>query len=330
MQPGKNIKIFINYFLGPLLFVWLSFSIYRQIRHQPFLEESWLTIRDSLQSSKIIYLLGAILLVPVNWGLEAVKWKLSVKNIYPVGWLLAFKAVLSGVSISVTMPNRIGEYLGRMMYIPEGSRLKTISVTLVCSLAQVLVTMFAGIIGLLVLHREWLKAFPELMFWSQFIIYGSVILSVLMALVYFNVSSAVNLTRKWIKGDRYLYLVEALGGFSFPLLFQLLLLSFIRYLVFVMQYLLLFYLFGVYVSPGIILLVMTVVFLFMTIIPSIALIEVWLRGEILIMLMGVFSTNALGISFTSVTIWFINLILPAVVGSLLILNLRIFRKRNGL
>ena len=39
MQLGKNIKIFINYFLGPLLFVWLAFSIYKQILRQPQLEE---------------------------------------------------------------------------------------------------------------------------------------------------------------------------------------------------------------------------------------------------------------------------------------------------
>ena len=74
---------------------------------------------------------------------------------------------------------------------------------------------------------------------------------------------------------------------------------------------------------------MSVVFLAMAVIPSIALVEVWLRGEISIQLMGLFSANLLGIGFTSVTVWFINLILPAIIGSLLLLNLRIFRKEKG-
>ena len=133
MQMNKNIKIFINYFLGPLLFAWLSYSIYRQIVKQPQLEESWFSIRQSFQSYKINYLIGAILLITVNWGLEAWKWMISVRTFYPIKFMQAYKAVLSGVSFSVTMPNRIGEYLGRIVYLPEGNRLKTISVTLVGS-----------------------------------------------------------------------------------------------------------------------------------------------------------------------------------------------------
>ena len=110
MQMNKNIKIFINYFLGPLLFAWLSYSIYRQIVKQPQLEESWLRIRQSFQSYKVIYLIIAVLLIAVNWGLEAWKWMISVRTFYQIKFFQAFKAVLSGVSFSVTMPNRVGEY----------------------------------------------------------------------------------------------------------------------------------------------------------------------------------------------------------------------------
>ena len=109
---------------------------------------------------------------------------------------------------------------------------------------------------------------------------------------------------------------------------RILFLSFLRYLVFIIQYIFVFRLFEVNVTADTIATVMSVVFLAMAVIPSIALIEVWLRGEISLKIMGLFSANALGIGFTSVTVWFINLILPAVVGSLLLLNLRLFRK-NG-
>jgi hypothetical protein len=47
-------------------------------------------------------------------------------------------------------------------------------------------------------------------------------------------------------------------------------------------------------------------------------------------LLGMFSSNQLGISLTAVSIWFINLIIPAVAGSLLILSIRkIFKNKNG-
>jgi hypothetical protein len=74
--------------------------------------------------------------------------------------------------------------------------------------------------------------------------------------------------------------------------------------------------------------VMSVVFLLMTIIPSIALVELGVRGEISLRIMGIFSANSLGIGLTSITIWFVNLIIPAILGSLFMLNLKIFGRRN--
>ncbi len=329
MQLNKNIKIFINYFLGPLLFAWLSYSIYRQIVKQPQLEESWYRIGQSFQSYKIVYLIGAVFLIAANWGIEARKWMISVQTFYPVKFMQAFKAVLSGVSFSVTMPNRVGEYLGRMMYLPEGNRLKTISVTLVGSFAQLLVTIVVGTIGLVLLKSALLTQFPQLTIWFQFIVYGLIVLILIMGLIYFNVEGTVTLFNRWIKNKKYVYLIEALRNFHHRLLLHLLFLSFFRYLIFIIQYVLVFYLFEVNVSIATIAMIMSVVFLAMTVIPSIALVEVWLRGEISIKLMGLYSLNVLGIGFTSVTVWFINLILPAAIGSLLLLNLRVFKKNEN-
>jgi hypothetical protein len=116
VQLNKNIKIFLNYFLAPLLFAWLLFSIYRQIHSQANIEASWLHIKSSLQSTKIINLGIVVLLMIVNWGIEARKWQYLIAPIYSISFARAFKAILSGVSFSVTMPNRIGEYLGRVLY----------------------------------------------------------------------------------------------------------------------------------------------------------------------------------------------------------------------
>lgn len=329
MQLNKNIKIFINYFLGPLLFAWLAYAIYLQIMKQPQLEESWLQIRKSFQSDKVFYLFAAMILIIANWGLEAWKWMLSVQTIYPVKFFQAFKAVLSGVSFSVTMPNRVGEYLGRMIYLPEGSRLKAISVTLAGSFAQLLITIVTGVVGLVVLKSRLITYFPELKIWYQFIVYGLAIMALIMGLIYFNIAGAVDLFHRWIKNKKYGYLVEALQNFHSGILLRLLLISLLRYFVFIVQYIFVFYLFEVNVEMARIITVMSVVFLAMAIIPSIALVEVWLRGEISIQLMGMFSQNMLGIGFTSVTIWFINLILPAIAGSLLIVNLRVFKKNEN-
>ncbi len=328
MQLNKSIKILINYFLGPLLFCFLLLSIYKELSHQPQLGLSWLHIKQSFYSYKFTYLLAALSLIIVNWGLEAFKWKISLASVYKIGWTQAFKGVLSGVSFSVSMPNRIGEYFGRMMYMPEGNRLKIISISLVGSFAQLLITVLIGIIGLLLLKNVLIKEISGIFIWYRFIIYGLTATCFLMMVVYFNIAGSVQGVKRWFKNERYAYLVEALQNFHLGLLIRLLLISFMRYVVFIIQYSLIFSLFDVHLPLLIILETMSVIFLTLALIPSIALIEVGLRGEISIKLIGLFTTNTLGIGLTSVSVWFINLILPAIIGSFFILNMKVFNRKN--
>ena len=64
----------------------------------------------------------------------------------------------------------------------------------------------------------------------------------------------------------------------------------------------------------------------MAIVPTVALAELGVRGQVSIALFGLFSTNTIGIIAAVSGIWLINLIIPALAGSLLILGIKIFRK----
>jgi hypothetical protein len=122
--------------------------------------------------------------------------------------------------------------------------------------------------------------------------------------------------------------VQSLQTFNVQLLYQLLLLSFLRYLVFIAQYYLLFVLFDVPLSFLLISAVVSVLFLTMAVIPTIALVEIGLRGEIGLQLMGMFTANSLGVGLTLVSIWLINLVIPAILGSALILGIKAFNRRD--
>ena len=328
MQLNKNIKIFFNYFLGPLLLVGLAFSIYRQIQRQENIETSWLHIKNSFQSRQIWNVLVVIFLMFVNWGIEAKKWQLSVASIYPISFINAFKAILSGVSFSVIMPNRIGEYLGRLAYMPEGNRLKSISVTLVGSISQLYVTMVFGVIGIIFLKDQLIgqSVISDIVY--RFILGGFGLAILLLTVIYFKISVIEKLFEKWLKTSPYLYLIESLRTFNVQLLLRILLLSFLRYLVFLVQYFLLFSLFDIALPFVIIASVVSVLFLVLAVIPSIALVEVGLRGEISLQLMGMFTANVLGVGLTVASIWLINLVLPAIAGSVLFLGIKVFKRKN--
>ncbi|HUR65724.1 MAG TPA: lysylphosphatidylglycerol synthase domain-containing protein [Chitinophagaceae bacterium] len=322
MKLNKNSKIFINYFLGPLLFLWLSWSIYRQIQKQPGLEEAWLRIKASLSSSGIWNLITVLLLMIVNWSIEAVKWKLSVRSVQEVSFFKAFQAVLSGVSFSVSTPNRIGEYLGRVLYMKEGSRLKTISITIVGSISQLIITLLAGCIGLYILRDEIEARQLISPMWMNVIVYGVTAVLLVLLLFYFRLSGLVKWADRFPGNKRFVYLVEALENFHPVLLLKLLLLSLVRFIVFIGQYSLLFALFDVHLSVDAAFWTVSVSFLIMAVIPTIAIAELAQRGKVVIAIVGLYSTNELGMTFATAGIWFINLILPAIIGSLLILRMR--------
>lgn len=330
MKINKSIKIFINYFLGPVLFIWLSYSIYQQVQRQPDLERSWQKIRESFDSPLILNLVAVFLLMVVNWGIEAFKWKIAVQSIQQVNYTTAFKAILSGTSFSATTPNRVGEYLGRVLYMHEGNRLKAISLTIIGSISQLLVTLYMGIIGFFILRRpiEDARLIPGL--GLQVMMIAVIIALVILTLFYFRLSWIIRWVDHLPKVKNYAWLLKSLEEFNATLLLQILSLSLIRFFVFLIQYFLLFRLFNVDVSWWQGWWAVSVSFLVMAVFPTIALFtDLGLRGKVSQMLIGLFSGNTLGIGLTAVSIWFINLIIPALAGSLLILSIkRIFKSNN--
>ncbi|MDZ4794985.1 MAG: lysylphosphatidylglycerol synthase domain-containing protein [Bacteroidota bacterium] len=329
MKLNKNSKLFINYFLGPLLFVWLAWSIYRQIQLQPDIETAWLGIRESFRTPLVWNLVAVVFLMVVNWSIEAVKWKVSVRSIQEVSFLKALRAVLSGVSFSVSTPNRVGEYLGRVLYMDDGNRLKTISITIVGSISQLIITLLMGCIGLILLRPGIESGQLISPIWMKVIIYGTGTVLAGLLLFYFRLSWLIKWVDRLPGSNRFAYLVRALEDFDTVLLLKLLLLSALRFVVFIIQYYLLFHLFAVDVSWVNIFWAVSVSFLVMAVIPTIAIVELVQRGKVMTTIMALYTTNNLGVGFTTAGIWLINLILPAIIGSLLILGMKkLFIKKD--
>jgi hypothetical protein len=188
--------------------------------------------------------------------------------------------------------------------------------------------MAAGTAGLVLLKAALISdGMLDAIAW-RFAFVGMLTSSLLLALFYYNLGSVEKLIEQWFRKSRYLYLVEALRSFGSNRLNTILAFSAFRYLIFIFQYILAFRLFEVNVNLFQLVAVMTLVFAALAIIPSIVLLELGIRGQVSLKLVGLFTANSLGILFTSLTIWFINLVIPALAGSLLMLSVKVFKKRN--
>ena len=72
-------------------------------------------------------------------------------------------------------------------------------------------------------------------------------------------------------------------------------------------------------------LIMTMLFV-ISIIPTIAITEIGVRGPVAIFLFGLLSANTIGILSATFVMWVINLLLPALIGTAFIFTLKFFRK----
>jgi hypothetical protein len=71
----------------------------------------------------------------------------------------------------------------------------------------------------------------------------------------------------------------------------------------------------------------SVLFLVLAVLPTIPVADLGIRGETGLQLFGILSKSAGGIVFTAAGIWLLNIIIPAVAGSLFVLSIKIFRNR---
>ena len=332
----KNIKIFLNYFLGPLLGVWLFYSLYKQVKDQPDLHQSINLIKEAPFGDNAGKFWLVIALVFLNWGLEARKWQLLVKDLQNIKFLAAYKAVLSGLTFSLNTPNRIGEYGGRILYIKEGNRLSAVSLSIAGSISQLIITLLAGCGGLIFLlsQKNYVNTVSHLdVFWLNLfslkvLLVLSGVSTLILIIFFFKLSRVVRAVEKFKRFQRFTKYVSVLDHLSAKVLLRLLSLSFFRYLVFVLQYILLMQVLKVEMPWIVSFWVISVLFLVLAIVPSFAIADLGIRGKFSIDLINLYSSNTIGIIGTTFGIWFINLFIPAILGSLFILGIRIYKSRS--
>lgn len=322
---NKNIKLFINYGLGPLLFLLLSWSLYRQIIRQPDLPDRWEQVKDSWHEAAFWMVL---LLMFFNWGIETVKWQLQLSPLEKPGFGRAFRSVLAGCSITMLTPNRIGEYAGRVMFVREENRLKAIPLTILGSISQLLVTMLVGSLCLIYLryNEASVQQLPEM---PWFLHPGFLVLSlaaaIFLILLYFKVHLFVTVMGRIQILQGLVKYISVADSFSRKQLLRMLFLSVIRYMVFILQYVLILQVMAVGISEILSALLMTQFFLVMVIAPTIGFTELPVRATAGVAILSMFSDNLLGIQAAIFAIWLINLVLPAIIGSLFILGVKMMK-----
>jgi len=313
MLQNKTLKVLFTTAFGLLLFLWMSYSLYHQVKQQPNLNEVWHSIILSLSKEGKWSLAVVILLMMLNWSIEALKWRVLLRDIEPISFSLALQSVLTGLSISLLTPNRIGEYMGRILYLRNKHKMKAVPVHIVGSFALLKVTGFFGLGGLLfyILQIRW-------NLWILILALASIGFIVGITFFYFHLKALVNWVTRFRllrKGIKYIRVVTR---FNRKQLVHILLLSVFRYSVYSLQFALLLKVCLVDISWVYLFPVIFLFFWTLAIVPTIAIAELGIRGGMALYFFLPLSNNSFGILAATCLLWCINLILPSLIGSLFV------------
>ncbi len=255
-----------------------------------------------------------------------------MSSIQKVSFLRAYRAIFSGQALAFNTVNRIGDFAGRAIFLEEGNRIRGIVLSFVGSMSQIVVTFLLGLVALLYMRVHILDTTHHIdglsLFWLDALMYIITMGIALFIALYFRLSWLVQMLERIPFVAKYQFFIQKIEDFHPKELTRILLLSALRYVVFVVQYVILLQVFKVEVFWADAACMACVLFLVLAIVPTIALAELGFRGKVSIQLFGLLSTNTIGILATAAGIWIINLVIPAIAGSLLILGIRLFRNRG--
>jgi len=296
-----------SFLKGILTLCLLAFLVQRILSHSD-LQELWTGLLIGGFTIKWPMLVLAVLMVLPNWVLEAMKLKVLMSPGLSITLGACVKSVVSGVSLGIVTPARLGEYGGRALSFPKERRAEVVSSTFITSLGQSVVTFLIGSLSCLVLLPKLSEANIPIEFVVKLV--GAFMMA--LSLTFFFKLQI----KEWLKSQRFYKRLQPLfsSQISQGSLLKVLGLSLLRYGVYLIQFVLVLHALGVEVGALELLKYLPVVFLLQTMIPLPPISGLVGRATAAVLVLGLLDIADLTILSASALLWVINLVLPAFVG----------------
>jgi uncharacterized membrane protein YbhN (UPF0104 family) len=312
-MPYKTKQFFFTLFklslvIGAFYFIYSKLSKNDSLQFNDFIK--FLQANNTFKPKTIILLL---VLSIFNWFFEILKWQYLVKTIKQISFRNALEQSLGGVTASLVTPNRLGDYGAKALYYAQQFRAKIVLLNLLGHIAQMTITTLFGITGLIIFVNRY----------HLDVNYGGL---VKLGLILFIISVFTVLGTKQkrfkIKGfsfERILHFIKNLGLKTYGIT---LLLSLIRYLIFSFQFYYLLTIFGLNVDYSKTMVVITSMYFIASIVPTISILDVVIKGSVAVFLFGYVNINEFTILSVVTTMWLLNFVIPSVLGSYFVLNFK--------
>lgn len=257
----------------------------------------------------VFSLLGIVFLSILNWFFEILKWQNLVNSFYTISFKEAAFQSLGSLTASVFTPNRVGEYGAKVLYFPKSEIKKIILLNFIGNSSQMATTTFFGVFGLFI---------TELFYYYFSYRLGLVIvLFFLIFLIFLIFRNKIS-----IYGFSVENLIQKIKTFPRNSLITTQQLSVIRFLIFSHQFYFLLLIFGAEIAYSLALATIFSMYFLASIVPSIHLMDVAIKGSVAVILFGKLGINQWTIVSVTTLMWLLNLVIPVLIGSLFVLKFK--------
>lgn len=299
------------------------------IWYQIFNRSNFDTIKNAflseLKGRHIAWLILTLFLLPFNWAIETLKWLPLIRHNEQITFWRAYKAVLAGVTFSVFTPNRIGEFGGRILFLKPQNAMKGVFSTIVGSWAQQIILISFGYMG-------FIYFLSVLWHTENFIIAGIFLLALLLIASMFFVFLNLEIVVPIFKKIRFLYRfpsliknINIIRHYTKEDLRKTMFWAFVRYFIYCLQYYFMLRFFGINVPILSGISCIATIYLVQTSIPLPPVFGLAARSEIALQIWGLFGANPISSMAATITLWIINLIIPAFIGLVFILKANLLK-----
>ncbi len=285
------------------------YFIYNQLANNDKLD--WQKFIVLFQKNQSIGGIAFILLLSVlNRFFEILKWQNLVTFIHKISLSEATKQVLGALTAGLFTPNGIGEYAGKALFFDKSNTKKVIFLNLICNGIQMILTVIFGIFGLLYFNAQYNVITTK----TVVLLFGFVIV---LILVLFSVKKIT------IKGYSIEKLIHKINEIPKSIHQKNIFLGICRYMVFSHQYYFLFLGFDVDLPYLTMIATISSVYFLASSLPTFQFLDFAVKGSVAVYFFGILGVNEWIVIFISTLMWFLNVVLPVVIGSYFVLNFKI-------
>lgn len=312
--PSNQWEKYLKWFVFGTSILFLSYKLLTFNRYNE-IADYW----QHMPLTRFYWLIGVFALMPLNWLFEAIKWKKLTSSIETLTLRTSLKAVLAGMSTGFFTPNRVGELVGRILFLKPANRKSGATLSIVNSLTQNLVMIVWGVPACLVFFTATTGQIETKI--AQFILLLISVGVVLGVLYYALPTISQRLTGSNISAKIGSF-ISCLSAYSKKDLSQIIGISSLRYLIFATQFYFMLLFFNVQLELWQAFISIPASYLFVTFTPSVAFSEAAVRSSYAVLFVGAFSGQILGITLAGVSIWAVNYIIPIALGVIAIMRRR--------